>query len=562
MRILAVIVDALAAVLAGAVLAIVLTGGGVFTIAGQRVSATGADNPLIALAAVAALRYAALRSVAVFGRARWSWPELEAVAVRLWTDLERRAAISPKSAAQIVLIVAAIATLLKIVLAWLHPGFFSGDDVEVHEMSIGAIWRAGWPIWDLRNAVFPIGAIFPLQKLFAAAGLSQAGTLVFAGRISVAVLSSITIVLIWRAGRRTWPDAPGWALAAALLFAASQLHIAFGSSELPRPVATVFVVGAFVLLQQPGMGRVVIAALLLGAGTSLRFSEGVFVAPAALVLMWQRRWAAAFVLIASAAATALAIIGAADALYWGEPFHSLRAAFDYTVVNRLSSRGHQHVAWYFLNVFTWLSPAIAVLAGLALASAPRLTDLWIWVPVLVLSALPHKEARYMIPVVPFACLAAIRGLQIAVAAIRRPVSPGARAWRPVALTALLALGLAQDAGHWRLPRSNPDVAFARSVTASVPADARIAIEQAWRLGGRLYLHPREIVDLDPDRLDDASYLFGKLPPRTVVLLDSRSVGRHSLAQALRSHGYEPAPLSVRGSRYQMWVPAAPAAPGE
>jgi hypothetical protein len=129
----------------------------------------------------------------------------------------------------------------------------------------------------------------------------------------------------------------------------------------------------------------------------------------------------------------------------------------------------------------------------------------------------------------------------------------------VALTALLALGLAQDAGHWRLPRSNPDVAFARRVIASVPADARIGIEQAWRLGGRLYLHPREIVDLDPDRLGDGDYLFANVPPRTVLLLDSRSVGRHNLAEPLRNHGYAPAPLAVRGSRYQMWVPATPGA---
>ena len=35
--------------------------------------------------------------------------------------------------------------------------FMTGDDVEIHEMSLGLLLHHPWPIWDLRSAVFPLG---------------------------------------------------------------------------------------------------------------------------------------------------------------------------------------------------------------------------------------------------------------------------------------------------------------------------------------------------------------------------------------------------------------------
>jgi hypothetical protein len=439
-------------------------------------------------------------------------------------------------------------------LAWAYPGFFSGDDVEVHEMSVGLLWDVRWPIWDLRNALFPLGIVYPMQKLFALGGASDPASLVFAGRLTVAAISSLTVVLVWRAGRLIWPAAPGWAVVAACLFAATQLHIAFGSSELPRPVATVLVAAAFVLLLKPGGGRVIAAALSLGIAAALRFSEGMFVVPAVAMLLWEKRWTSAAVLTTVAPATALAVVAAADAWYWSQPLHSLNAAVDYTLVQRLSSRGYQHPFWYLLNVFTWLNPALVVLATIGLTVQRRATDVWFWSPLILLSLLPHKEARYAIPVVPFACLAAARGLQIAAGRIGADASDR-RSWQPLVLLALVGIGLAHDAGHWRLPRSNADVAFARQLAAAIPHGKSVAVEQAWRAGGRLYLHPRAVIDLDPDRLGDPEYVWQTVPPEALLVLDSRSTSRHGLQAALQSRGYQRDPFAVPGSRYELWTPA-------
>jgi hypothetical protein len=168
----------------------------------------------------------------------------------------------------------------------------------------------------------------------------------------------------------------------------------------------------------------------------------------------------------------------------------------------------------------------------------------------------------MIPVVPFACLTAVRGLQLISCDVTTG-SAGARPrWAPAALLALLAIGVAHDAGHWRLPRTNADVGFVTELRNTLPAGAAVAVEQAWRLGGRVYLHPHALVDLDPDRLNDAAYLWQTVPSGAAVVLDRRTVDRHALAQTLQSRGYERAALTVNGSRYELWTLRPAATPNQ
>ena len=143
---------------AGSLGSLALFRGGVFTVADQRVSATGVDNPLIALTLLGTLRYLALRRVPLFGLERWPMTSLESGARSILIEhLRRIETMTPRGATRVGALGVALAIVVKAVLAWSYPGFFSGDDVEIHEMSIGALWSARWPIWDLRNAFFPLG---------------------------------------------------------------------------------------------------------------------------------------------------------------------------------------------------------------------------------------------------------------------------------------------------------------------------------------------------------------------------------------------------------------------
>jgi hypothetical protein len=167
--------------------------------------------------------------------------------------------------------------------------------------------------------------------------------------------------------------------------------------------------------------------------------------------------------------------------------------------------------------------------------------------------MPHKESRYLIPVVPFIAL-------LAVSELRRVLSPFATGgevrpvWLPVALIAALALGTLHDIGHWRLPRSNGDVRLAADLSAAHPAQT-YAIEQAWRMGGRLYFPARTaIVDLDPNALADPGHIWRSTPRDAWIALDAGTAAAHGYASLLSARGYREVAVPS-GPRYRVWRPA-------
>ena len=546
--------DTLIAVLIVAIALITVSGGAVVSLRGHRVSATGVDNPLLAVILLAATRYILMRRIPWFGAAASTPQHLDGLSRRLVAQAgDHLASIKPARAAQAVLGALVTAMLVKALLAYANPGFFSGDDVEVQEMTLRALWRTNWSIWDLRSPFFPMIFLFPFQKLLVAAGVTSTKFLVFGGRAVVAVLSSLAVWLVWKAGRREFASAAGWAMVAAILFAIGKLHIAFGSTELPRPVSTIAVLGAYVLLHDAKPVRTLIAGVLLGMACCFRFSEAIFVPIAAFQLAWQRRFALSGALVAISCVTALAILGLGDWWYWGDGFHSVRAAIQYTLIEKSSSRGYQHAAWYLFHLPEWVNPAVFLLALAALARGPRLVDLWAWMPLLVLSCLPHKEGRYAIPALPFLCLCATRELREQVGRIRADRLSRPQ-WGAVGLLALLVLGAVHDVGHWRLARTNMDTVFATGANAVIPANVTVAAEQAWRLGGHLYLPSHEVIDLQPDQLREPGYLSEQASQSQWLILSQRASVEPLVAEFLRERNYVKVALSVTGSRYQLWRP--------
>ena len=151
---------------------VIATGGGVLWVGSLRLSIRGTDNPLIGLSLLLAARYAFFRSTPLLGVTGWSIRDLDA---RARAALRPGVAPAPRARAalpilsdrlaglsrrrSILLVVATVSTaiVLKAIYAYADPGFFSGDDVEVQEMALKALRHTSWPIWDLRNAFFPIG---------------------------------------------------------------------------------------------------------------------------------------------------------------------------------------------------------------------------------------------------------------------------------------------------------------------------------------------------------------------------------------------------------------------
>ena len=57
-----------------------------------------------------------------------------------------------------------VASAIRVANVFTHFGFVTGDDVEIHEMTLGVALGKAWPVWDLRNAFYPMTFIFPVQR--------------------------------------------------------------------------------------------------------------------------------------------------------------------------------------------------------------------------------------------------------------------------------------------------------------------------------------------------------------------------------------------------------------
>jgi len=316
-----VMLDVLILCVLASVVVILATGGGVIHALGTSVRAHGVENPIWILTGLTLVRYA-MGSRPLLGIRRWP---REAMLQRGRDAVARfPATAAARLRAPLIAItcLAVMVFLIRVFLAWRAPGFFSGDDVEIHEMTLGVLLRKPWPVWNLRCAFFPMVFVYPAQRLALTIGWSSPERLVLAGRIAVALASTAAIPLTWYAARQLRPDEPRIAAVAVLLFAINKLQMSFGSSELPRPVSTVFVLAAFVCVLR---GRVVQSALggvLLGAAVACRFSEVVFIVAALVTVRREHYFVNGLVLLLSAAATAAAIIGVSDRSIGGTLFRA------------------------------------------------------------------------------------------------------------------------------------------------------------------------------------------------------------------------------------------------
>jgi len=550
-----VVLDLLLLLALAVVVLVTITGGTRLHVLGLTVGLRSVGGPLLLAYAVACLRFLLRRRSPFLGLRRFGLEEVDTAAVRVCARAEGwLSALKLRRAAILGAGVIGVSLLLKLVNACLHPGFFSGDDVEIHEMTLGRLYGLDWPVWELRNPFYPLVFIYPVQAALAALGISDTAILVVAGRLVVVAFATATLWLLLRLSGSRY--GAGVALLAVVFLGTSRLHVGFGGSELPRPVSTFFVLGAFFCVS--GTRRkaaVMLGGALLGVAAAMRFSEALFVVPAMVALLAERRVRDALLVAATASATAALIVGSADALYWGRPFHSLTSALDFTLVKRLSSRGYEPAYQYAATLSSWTNPFTVALA--LYASRLRLLALasWTWLPVLILSALPHKEPRYLVPVLPFLALSAALGMRHVLQGLQHLDSRRARGLLALALLAGGAGALLYELGGFRLRRSDDAVAFARRLAATAPKGA-VAVEQLWRVGGRLYLRTFEgVAELQAGRVTEPNYLASVVSDPTICTV---AVLRHTCVfptceAALGHEGFHDADLpAATGSPYRVF----------
>jgi hypothetical protein len=136
--------------------------------------------------------------------------------------------------------------------------------------------------------------------------------------------------------------------------------------------------------------------------------------------------------------------------------------------------------------------------------------------------MPHKEGRYLLPIIPFFCIVAAKGFLRGTDWLARSATViGWRRWTRDLSAPLLILAVLHDVGGWRLPRSNEGIRLAERLRQT--GSTGLVGQDLWRLGGHPYLWPLEpVTAISPDLLSEQRALSSALEAANWVALRSRS----------------------------------------
>lgn len=444
-------------------------------------------------------------------------------------------ALRPRTTSRLLLALLAVTTVIRLALAWGCPGFVGGDDVEMLEAAFRSARGLDFSPWEIRNLLVPEVLVAPVLRVAGALGVHHPASLVLVGRLPFVALASLNVLLLFVLARRLDLDEEH-SLVAAGLYALHWLPLGYGSTTYPRTVAVACLLGAALLAgdRHAGPLRLLGAGGLVAVAFACRYSEAIYLLPVALLAATAqpgRRLRAAVLVALGFGAGSILTVGVADWLAWGRPFGSLTAFARYTLADRASSSrvASQPLWWYLQRLPFWLP--LTLLPGLALTvRRRRWWPLWAWVllPLLALSAIHHKEIRYLQGVLPPLMLLAAAGL----GTLRR------RGRSAVATALLVGSVLWGVLGLRFLTRTTgAAVAAAEHIVASGPG-AAVVLSQAWAYGHRLLLGNtvgvRDVAT--PPSIEE---LAAAVPGAAwVALYTSELRDDPSLAACLRDNGFE------------------------
>lgn len=428
------------------------------------------------------------------------------------------------------------ATAARLCFGFVWFGFHTGDDVEI--LQAGFERALGWPYqaWEIRNLLVPELLVAPVLALAAGLGVRSTQTLAWLATFPSVLLASVNIWLVYRLVRQ-WLADERPALLAAGLYAFHWLPLGYGSTVYPRTSSTTCVLLAALLLGKGRTGwKAALAGGLIALAWAIRYSEAVFLLPL-LVSLWpgEERTAgrvrSGVLLLLGFAAGSLLTVGLVDWLTWGRPFASLAAFARYTLVEHQASalEPTQPWYWYLYRLPKWLSlPLLPFLWRARKVPGSLMPALYVLLPLLALSAVHHKQLRYLQGIIPFLIVLAAAGAWSWWMMDRR---------RLVAVLVILSLLAGLTGLTFLRKKSMAAVAAAQGLAASPPQ--AVCLSQAWAYGGSLYLRNSVLRDLPYPLSGEVVRREAAQCP--VVALYQEDVRRDpSLPAALQQHGYTPA----------------------
>ena len=345
-------------------------------------------------------------------------------------------------------IVAVVALLagalgLRLVLWDRAVGFEQGDPLEYVNIAYKLAFGIGIEWWDLRPLLLSL--IYVPVLYVAQWWPDPTGEAMVRALRLVNVLFGVGVVgLTYLLGRRLSGEVVG--LGAGLLVAVNPVVNRMSVSTHAEVPSTFFILLSLWLLvraldAEGGALRWLAfgAGLAIGLGCMIRYQAifylppvGLWVAVVALArapggpvdrvraIFDLRAWPGALMLgFGGGLLLAILVQGAIELAAYGRPFHSLLASFEYNVTSGLApvEFGEEPFDWYVRQAPSWLGPMTAILAAIGLSALVRGRTVAGWrlvalaglTMLLALSALPHKEERFMSQVFPLLALLAAQG---------------------------------------------------------------------------------------------------------------------------------------------------------
>ncbi|AKJ07608.1 Alg9-like mannosyltransferase family protein [Archangium gephyra] len=336
-----------------------------------------------------------------------------------------------------------VGATLRVWLALTDDGVSWPDEIyQSLEPAHRLVFGYGMQAWEFlegaRNWTLP-GLVAFLFKLSALVGLEEPRGYLGLTRGVFGLVGAATAWGSWRLAR-AYGASPLAASAGASLFALAAVPLYFGPRAMSENASALPVVLGLGLALAPGASRRmgVAGASLLGLAVLLRLQNGVFCVGLLAVLAARRDWRAVRDALAVLAGWAF-LFGLLDRLTWGRWFHSALVYLDFNVVkNGAATFGTEPFSFYNRVLFRAMGGVTLVMAGLALLAARRAPGLLgVAAAFYLLHALqPHKELRFLLPVLPL--FAALAGVGLDTVLRHLPPSP-LRSALPLAVMAVAGL---------------------------------------------------------------------------------------------------------------------------
>ncbi|MGH7435002.1 MAG: glycosyltransferase family 39 protein, partial [Polyangiaceae bacterium] len=320
------------------------------------------------------------------------------------------------------LVVLPVAALPRLWAACTDQGMLWPDEIyqgpeQGHRLAFGY----GLVPWEFqqgaRSWIYPglLGVVFKGLSLL---GIRHGLGLMIAAKCLMALWALIGVFFAMKLAERL--AGLGGSLAAGLLLATFPPSLAYDArcttEAMTGPLlvaATFFATDSDRDAQRPASTRALWAAGALAAtAVALRPPNAIVLVGLLVALLVGRRWkdAKRYVL---AATCAIASAGLLDAATWGAPFHSLVGYLRFNLLEGKAAQFGVEPFTFYADV-AWTSVGFAVVAigsGLLFESTQALGPVLIVLAYLLAHSLePHKELRFLLPVVPLGLALAGAGI--------------------------------------------------------------------------------------------------------------------------------------------------------